>query len=499
MGFSLRGAVVLACFVSSGARAQAQPAELPLTEVIKVAVRQSPELERARIDLDAARAALLKAQGSEDVHIGATVSEQVEHAPPNAALTDDVNDQRVAVSARRTFSTGGALTVTADGSRLVDRRVDLTTRDPATGDPRRIDVKQTTARLGLQLAQPLLRGAGSTGFEAPIRQAEQRRDAAALGREARARDLVVSLVQAYWQVAFAWRQLEVRKGSLELAEKQLEHTLGAIRAEKVSRSEALAVQAAIAIRKQDVIAGEQELYERSVALRQLGGLEIGPDALTVKTEALPANIKAGKLDIAAVVREAFARSAELAAAEATSRAAEVGAAAADNAARPGLDLDVAGTVFGAGGTSAQALSSATEDPGYSVSASLTFDHAIQRRTERGGQAAARATLLAAKVAEREARARLAVRATRAAQRAQAALASIALGDEAISLAEQNVTAEHKRFELGKTTNFEVLRRQDELEQARLRHASAIADYLAARADLDGLSGGILARFGIVMQ
>ena len=84
------------------------------------------------------------------------------------------------------------------------------------------------------------------------------------------------------------------------------------------------------------------------------------------------------------------------------------------------------------------------------------------------------------------------------QRARAALASIALGNQAIDLAEQNVAAEQKRFELGKSTNFEVLRRQDELEQARLRHASAVADYLAARADLDGLGGAILARYGIVM-
>jgi outer membrane protein TolC len=107
-------------------------------------------------------------------------------------------------------------------------------------------------------------------------------------------------------------------------------------------------------------------------------------------------------------------------------------------------------------------------------------------------------VLSAKVAERDGRARLAVRATRAVQRARAALASIALGNQAIDLAEQNVAAEQKRFELGKTTNFEVLRRQDELEQARLRHASAVADYLAARVDLDGLSGAILTRYGIVM-
>jgi outer membrane protein TolC len=91
-----------------------------------------------------------------------------------------------------------------------------------------------------------------------------------------------------------------------------------------------------------------------------------------------------------------------------------------------------------------------------------------------------------------------VRATRAVQRARAALASIALGDDAVDLANQNVVAEQTRFQLGKSTNFEVLRRQDELEQARLRQASAVADYLAAQADLDGLSGAILPRYRVVM-
>jgi outer membrane protein TolC len=352
-----------------------------------------------------------------------------------------------------------------------------------------------SASVVFELVQPLLRGAGAAGFEAPIRQAAAQRDAAALTQEARARDLVVSIAQAYWQVAFAWRQLEVRKASLELADKQLAYTEGAIRSEKVARSEALAVQEAIAVRKQDVIAGEQDVYERSVALRQLGGLEIGPDQLTVKTEALPAKIDAAPLDLAAILGAAYEHSAELAALAATRQAAEVAAAAADSAARSRLDLDVSAGPVTADTTAAKALSSAV---GYTVSASLTFDHAIERRTERGGQQAARAAVLSAKVAERDGRARLAVRATRAVQRARAALASIALGAEAIDLSEQNIAAEQKRFELGKTTNFEVLRRQDELEQARLRHASAVADYLAARVDLDGLSGAILTRYGIVM-
>jgi outer membrane protein len=85
------------------------------------------------------------------------------------------------------------------------------------------------------------------------------------------------------------------------------------------------------------------------------------------------------------------------------------------------------------------------------------------------------------------------------QHARAALASITLGETVIALAQQNIEIERKKLDLGKSTNFEVLRRQDELEAARLRHASAIVDYLSARAEIDGVTGQLLARFGIVMH
>jgi len=470
--------------------AYAAPGELRLAEIVAVAVRQSPELARARIDADAARAALQRAEGIEDTQISATASTLAQHTPehdPEGELVEV--DSNVGVSVTRRVATGGQLGISATGDRL-----HTTTR----GQPESDVQHRYFAALQLLLNQPLLRGGGAAAFEAPIRQAARQRDAAALNQEARARDLLVSLAQAYWQVAFAARQLEVRKASLDLAQKQLAYTEGAIRAEKVPRSEALAVQQAIATRKQDVIAGEQEVYERSLALRQLAGLEIGPDALIVTTEPLPAQLPADELDATAVVRAAFDHSPELAALAASRRAAEIGVVVADSAARPRLDLDVSGGVTGADRHATSALRSGVDLPGYQVDASLTFQQSIERRAERGGQAVARASVATARIAEQDGRARLAVRATRAVQRARAALASIALGDEAIELAQQNITAELHRFELGKSTNFDVLRRQDELEQARLRHASAVTDYLSARADLDGLSGQILTRYGIVM-
>lgn len=495
MAFTIRGGCSLAVLVATLRVAAAEPNQITLADVVAVAVRQSPELERAKIDVDAARAELTRVTGIEDTILGAQLTASTQRNTQTVPA-GELNLVGAELSVARRLSTGGRVSLTAGAVRndvIGEERAADGSLNRTTG------IKQVAATLTVGVNQPLLRGAWSTAFEAPIRQAERQRDAAALTRQARARDLVVGLAQAYWQVAFAHRQLEIRKGSLELATRQLAYTEGAIRAEKLPRSEALAVQGAIAIRKQDVIAGEQEVIERSLALRQLAGLEIGPDALALTTEPLPVKLSGSPIDPDAAVRAAFERSPELAALAAARLAAEAGLQAADGAARSRLDLDVSAGPAGTNRTLSSALSKAVDDTGYLVSASLTFERAIERSSERGGQAAARAVLATARAAEREGQAQLAVRATRAAQRARAALASIALGDEAIGLAEQNVAAEQRRFELGKSTNFEVLQRQDELQQARLRHAAAMADYLAAQAELDGMAGALLARFGIVMQ
>lgn len=493
MGFTLRGAGVALLLVGLSRPTFAEPT-IKLADVIAVAVRQSPELERARLDVETAKAQLLQAEGIQDARIGASASVDVTR-PPSTDPNGPTNNVTAQASLTKPLSTGGTLGVVVSGSYQYGLGTRIDPNNPKGFVSDRFG--RYAAIAGLEFLQPLLRGRGSDAFEAPIRQVAQARDAAALTREARARDLVVQIAQSYWQVALSWRQLEVRKASLELAQRQLTYTEGAIRAEKLSRSDLLAVQAAIATRKQDILAGEQDIYERSLALRQLGGLEIGPDSLTVPTEALPDAPEALQLDVAAVVRQAYEHSAELAALIASRKAAETAVAIADNAARSQLDLDV--TVGPQVATQKLAdTGDALKDPGIEVTGQLTYNKTISARAQRGAQAVARAALQTAKVAERDAQARLAVRATRAVQRAQAALATIALATEAISLAEQNVTAEQSRFTLGKSTNFEVLRRQDELEQARLRHASAIADYLSARADLDGLSGAILPRYSIVM-
>jgi outer membrane protein TolC len=71
-----------------------------------------------------------------------------------------------------------------------------------------------------------------------------------------------------------------------------------------------------------------------------------------------------------------------------------------------------------------------------------------------------------------------------------------LAKQAIEFAKRNVAAEQGRFEAGRSTNFDVNNRIEDLKQARLRFARASVDYLEALNNLDYLTGDILPRYGI---
>src|ERR1700753_1982712 len=88
MGFSIRGVSV--CGLASlcvATPVRAEPA-LRLADIVAVAVRQSPELEHARIDATAAQAQLQAAEGIEDSHIGAQITGTASRTTPTDPDTE---------------------------------------------------------------------------------------------------------------------------------------------------------------------------------------------------------------------------------------------------------------------------------------------------------------------------------------------------------------------------------------------------------------------------
>jgi outer membrane protein TolC len=78
----------------------------------------------------------------------------------------------------------------------------------------------------------------------------------------------------------------------------------------------------------------------------------------------------------------------------------------------------------------------------------------------------------------------------------AAKTRVQFAEKAIIIAEENAKAARVEFLSNRTTNFQVMQRQTEMMEARLRRGAAVADYHKAVAQLQFLSGVLLEQYRV---
>ena len=131
-----------------------------------------------------------------------------------------------------------------------------------------------------------------------------------------------------------------------------------------------------------------------------------------------------------------------------------------------------------------------------ISGGLSYSQSLGKHAASGAARAARASRLKIKINEADARAQIAQALAQAALLARSAERRVELAATAIQLAGENIKAEQSRFQLGKSTNFDVLQRQDELKQAELRQAAAIIDWHKAQTTAAAITGTLLGDYGV---
>lgn len=464
------------------------PREISLPQVLEHAVRHSPQLAAARIDITIAEASVLEATGIEDwvlTAAGHYLRRRAEAGEGNLIGTDAVDRYSASVGIGKLLFTGGRISLTAEAERSRQKFA------LAMGD---VTVEHSTS-VTAQLSQPLLRGFGQTTTRANQTRAEVARDAARLEKDAAARTMVRELVAAYWELAYAIADLEIRRSSVDLARERRRLTEASARGGAVAPTEVLAVDQVIAGREEEVVAAEQNVLERSLAMRRLAGLEIAPGELGLSVTA-PLEVAPRSPELDAVVAAAFDASPEIASLAARDRGARLEIEVTENGLLPRLDLNVYGGPLGTSNKFSEAVEQTARFDGYQVGADLELEHEFGRNRAHGASRRAHAERQRLTVDIADMRAQIAQAAVQAVSLARSAEKRLALSRTAIELSEKNIKAETGRFELGKSTNFDVLLRQDELKQARLRYARAVADYLRASASIGALTGEILPQYGI---
>lgn len=353
---------------------------------------------------------------------------------------------------------------------------------------------QAGSRVGLNITQALLRGAGIATNLVALRQA--RTDVAASAYQLRGfvSQLVADVERIYWDYVGAREAIRILEASLDLAERQVDATSTRIEVGALPRTELAAVRAEAARRQQELIDGRaraeqlrtdllQRLHPGGVddwarAIEATSGIPIAPESLPVVD------------DHVTLARE---RRAELNEARLRRVRNELEVVATRNGLLPRLDLFVTLGQTGFADSFGDAWSRVDDGDTYDLTAGVEFELPLGNRAARGDDLRARTQLrqVDASLANLE---RLVVGdVRRAVLEVERSAAQIDATAATLTLQEQALEAEQARFEVGRSTSLLVAQAQRDLLQAQLDRANAFIAFRQARIALYRLDGTLLTR------
>jgi outer membrane protein len=221
----------------------------------------------------------------------ARTNEEAALAAFDPTLTGQVTGQRTANPSEQAILTGtgsGGTTVVGGGTQVGTRRVTTIigqangqigvqeflptgTTIAATYSTNNVFYSDASANssIGATVTQKLLRGFGLDVNLAQLRQAEVNTKITQFELRGFAEQLVASIEETYWDLAYDERQVVIVQNALTVAQAQLEQTQSLIQVGRQAPTEQAAAQAQVELEKEDLINAKSTLEEDRIKLLQL--------------------------------------------------------------------------------------------------------------------------------------------------------------------------------------------------------------------------------------
>lgn len=473
---------------------EAEP--LSLRQAIERAVTGNVDLQRERINIESAGASFLASHGSFDFLVNGGLTFSRTTTPALGSSGDFISgvtnrlDYNAGIS--RNLETGGSVGLTVTGA--------LTNSNSLFQCGMMVSKSCSiyTDNLALNFKHPLLRGFGRDIAQAQIRRGRIQQDLALLNRQTRASNIIRDVTSGYWELAYATQELAILRSAVDLAREQLKFTQAQIEVGRAAPLEAAAAQRAIADREQQVALSEQGLFFRTLDLRRQLGLPADATTINYIASDVPEGVP-HEVDMAGEIRKSLESNPQLRSLRMGLKLNEVDLQTAAANLKPQLDFTGSFGSAGRSGDLPGALNGTVGLDNVTWSAGLAFSMPIENRAARGNQ---QVTELAAKLARLNAGDyELVVRDTviRLAMSIKTASRRLELAREAVGYAAKDLEAEQARFNVGRSTNNEILRRQQDLKAAQIQVVRATVDLLNSENQLAAMTGEVLDRNGVALK
>ena len=511
-------AIAAALCTASIAGAQEAPQSLTLADATARALQRNLDIRISREVVSAAESRQVTALGNYDVQLKADGTAH-HHDDPNVTLFSGAPPGEIVphntdfssnLSLSRLFKTGATATATASVARDNTNSF-FTLFAPAY-----------LTSIGAQVRQPLLRNRAIDSARTELTITALDRDKSQATLQQSVQNVVASVEQAYWSLVSTRREVDVRRDAVTLAEQQRADTQARIDARTAAALDIAQPNAELERRRGDLYAAQEAALRAERTLKLL--MTDDPNDPIWAQTLVPVNapeVEDRPVDIQQALRNAMSHRPELASLGADVSAAEARTRLAKDALKPEVDIvggysmrGLAGThnpetvsfpgvitpfpevLGGALGTSYHSLFNQTfPDATIGVTVNVPLGNRAAKGDYGVSQAQQRQTVL--QLAQQKDR--IAVDVLDAASALETARSRVQAARAGLEAANTQLRAEQERFTAGTSTNFLVLTRQNDLEQAQLTEISALTEYRRALTEFARATGMLLTDRGITVK
>jgi outer membrane protein TolC len=346
--------------------------------------------------------------------------------------------------------------------------------------------------------QSLLKGFGTKVTKGQLVIARRGLDAADANFRKALQDQVAVVESVYWNLVYAQMNLFNRQQSLEIAQKQLRETeirveTGVLAPIEVTSSEANVAQQELAI----IQAEAALLNAKDTFVRTVYSTAERPEEIELTDAPVVLSLE---MNEETAIEVAQANRVELITRRIDLDNAKLSEEIAHSNRLPTLNASVG---YNGSAMSAPAFGDVNSDlfsfryPGYAVN--LTFSWPLFNKAARSVDIKAKANRRSAELALRDQELAITLDVRTAYRNLQAAEKSIAASEKNRILAQATYDAEKARFAGGMSTNFVVLQRQNDLDNAKTAELNAKITYVNAKTSLLQAMGTLLEARNIKVQ
>jgi len=367
-----------------------------------------------------------------------------------------------------------------------------------------------------QISQPLLRGFGEVN-KTSILVSMNSYDQSLENFRASVQNVIAQVVQAYWSLRAQTAVLEVRQEALRLAEQQLERNRIQVEIGTLAPIEMVQAETQQANARLSLIQTQNALETAQDTLKEAINFDVvvdDPFAYNLVPTDEPER-DAPPVDVVAAIQTALDNDPTLASQRIGLRTAELNLRQAKNNLLPNLNVNASFNLQGRGGTRlirggefggdvvevittpyttslAQMLSGDFNT--WSIGATLTLP--IYNRSAKASAARSEISQRQALTQYEQRRQQVTYDVRQQVRNIQNLVEQVTNATLSRDLADRQLQAEQRKFEVGTSTNFNVLQFQNQFSSAQLNEVQAIINLQTAIAQLELTKGTLLQYFGV---